>query len=581
VLAAFVTARAWLAFVPSMAAWGLNAGRFLPPAFFWSTIVVSVLALVPAVAAGWTRLADRIGDAIADAPAAYPVAAIVTALFVAAFPDRTWFVGDFQIRVGAAEVLGAFAGNFQGAMPLDHLMHGVIAGPLSAAFGSDPTVAARIFGAAEAAAIAMLAVRLARLAGARGAVALMMVVIVVAGGDLATFTGLGKPASEMCLITASVGVLGVAAVRDPRALLGLGVALAAGLLVHRSAVLLLPAFVVAWVLALRGGVRRESLPAPSRARVVLALAIPVVTAVIVGPRIARLITGYDLSHHFTPASIGPAGPLAAALDPARLADIGSMLLVVSPALLAIPIVAFAGARPRRRETGVLMILALSTVPVWLFVRPQQGVFRDWDVFAPSGMALMLLAAWGLGLAMEAGAATRRLAWAVTVIVFTATLGWLALAADADRGLMRVRAWLTEPPLAPEPLRAAGWDFVAGRALRLGRYAVSEDAARRAVELAPHRRTLLTWGIAATMARDEGAAANAYRTLLEHDARDPLAWLGLGGVALRTGDSTEARRALDVLEQYPRGGPEAREIRRHLAYFPEVWPGPLPANLDAR
>ncbi|MBI3540319.1 MAG: hypothetical protein HY076_08620, partial [Candidatus Eisenbacteria bacterium] len=438
-----------------MAAWGLNAGRFLPPTFFWATTALAALALVPRVADAWARPLGAIGDAIADAPAAHGATALCAALLVAALPDRTWWIGDFQIRAGAAQVLEAFAGNFQGAMPLDHWMHGVIAGPLGALFGGDPTIVARIYGAIDAGALAAFAVMLARIVNARGAAALMTVTIVVAGGYLTTFTGLGKPASEMCVVTAAVGVLGAAAARDRRARLGLGVAFAAGLLIHRSAVLLVPAWAAAWIIGARAP--SAAAPAPSRARTLLALAIPLVAAASVGGRIASLIAGYDVPHHLMTDAVGRSGGvLAAALDPLRLADIGSMLVVLSPAFVALPILAFArGAFADRPEAAVLGTLALSTVPVWLLVQPQQGVFRDWDVFAPSGVAVALYTAYGLAIVLERAPAAPRLAAATIAVVFTATLGWLVLAHDADRGLARVRAWLTEPPPRPEPLRAGG------------------------------------------------------------------------------------------------------------------------------
>jgi len=73
--------------------------------------------------------------------------------------------------------------------------------------------------------------------------------------------------------------------------------------------------------------------------------------------------------------------------------------------------------------------------------------------------------------------------------------------------------------------------------------------------------------------DFRAAQRVYRELLRRDSNDPLGWLGLGGVALRLGDSLEFQRASEKLRSYSPNGAEVRQIRRHLAYYPEVWPRP--------
>ncbi|MGH7729843.1 MAG: hypothetical protein ACRENJ_01165, partial [Candidatus Eiseniibacteriota bacterium] len=58
-------------------------------------------------------------------------------------------------------------------------------------------------------------------------------------------------------------------------------------------------------------------------------------------------------------------------------------------------------------------------------------------------------------------------------------------------------------------------------------------------------------------------------------------VGLGGSALRVGDRVQTARALARLDTYPKGGREARLIRRHLVAFPEVWPeGPAAGSGEA-
>jgi len=110
-------------------------------------------------------------------------------------------------------------------------------------------------------------------------------------------------------------------------------------------------------------------------------------------------------------------------------------------------------------------------------------------------------------------------------------------------------------------------------MRLARWADAADAAQQAAKYAPHRRILLMWAISATLEEDYATAARVYRRMLTIDAQDPLAWLGLAGAAKRLGDETEFQRALEKLRSYPPDGPEMRMIRRHLQYYPQVWPMP--------
>jgi hypothetical protein len=48
----------------------------------------------------------------------------------------------------------------------------------------------------------------------------------------------------------------------------------------------------------------------------------------------------------------------------------------------------------------LLALALPFVLVAVLIHPAQGIFRDWDDFAASGVALSLIAAWLVGEALR-------------------------------------------------------------------------------------------------------------------------------------------------------------------------------------
>jgi hypothetical protein len=578
VLAVQVMARGALVFSGTMVPWGLNVGRFLDPAVHWTLWAVAALALVPRVAASWLAPLDRAGDFIARAPAGPLAAAVVSALAVFSLPDRTWFTGDFVQRLGAAWVPGAFDPNFIAALPLDYLLHGVLGGLVSRAAGADAMFGFRVFGALQAATLAVLAVSFARLRGDRGAVAVMVVAVIVFGGHLVTFTGMGKPASAMCVLAAGMGILAARVVRDGTGLGWLGVAMAIGLLLHRSAIVLLPMWIVTWGL----GVRRSP-PAAPRAAIAVGLILPLAVGALLFGRITSVLTGYDVSHHVLTAEVGRlGGPLRAAVHPFRLSELANFLIAMSPVVPLMPVLLAAVGRPPLGTPALRMplILAFCFVPVWVLVHPQQGIFRDWDVLAPAAVSLLLLAASSLAEVLNRAPGSRWLTVPVTVAVVVSSLGWLIHFHDPARGLTRVQAYAQEDRHVPDWVEAWTWDFLTHRNMSQGRWREATEAAAHAARFAPHRRILLMWGMAATRAGDHDQARRAYRMLLQRVPDDPLAWLGLGGVAARDGDSLGVREALSRLGRYAPGSAEAREIRRHLGFFPEAWPDSLPPNLRA-
>lgn len=577
-LAAQLTARAALVFAGTMVPWGLNVGRFLDPLVHWTFWALTAAALVPRVAASWLAGFDRAGDFVVRAPAGPLAASAAAALAVFSFPDRTWFTGDFVQRLGAAWAPRVFDANFIAALPLDYLLHGVLGGLVSRAAGADAMFGFRVFGALEAAALAALAVFFARLRDDRGAVALMVVTVIVFGGHLVTFTGMGKPASAMCVLTAGMGILAVRVARDGTGLGWLGVAMAIALLLHRSAMVLLPMWIVTWGLGWR-----RSPPAARPAAIAVGLILPLAAAAVMFGRIITVVTRYDVSHHLLTAEVGRlGGPVAAAIHPFRLSELANFLIAMSPVLPLVPVVLAALGRSVLGAPSLRMplILALGFVPVWVLIHPQQGVFRDWDVLAPAAVSLLLLVGSGLAELLTRAPRSRWLAVPVTVAVVVSALSWLIHFHDARRGLTRVEAYVKENRYIPDWAESWTWDFLTYRNMSQGRWREATDAAAQAARMAPHRRILLMWGISAARAGDHDQALRAYRQLRAL-RDDPLGWIGLGGVALRGDDSLAVREALEKLARYEAGSAEAREIRRFLAYFPEVWPAPLPGNLRAR
>src|SRR5439155_12974957 len=210
-----------------------------------------------------------------------------------------------------------------------------------------------------------------------------------------------------------------------------------------SSVMLLPAWVVIVRLWLLAGPDRDAWKRP---RHLLAIALPLVVACLALPRILAIAVGYDLSHHILTTETGRAGGIAAAaLSRRHFLDLTNLMLALSPLAFAIPLLTFRSRDPRRAPSIVLGVLAASFVPALLIIEPQQGTFRDWDVFAPAGVAFSLLAAYGLGRALEQAPARRWLAASALAVCALSSFQWLALNRDDARGLERVRAYLLERP----------------------------------------------------------------------------------------------------------------------------------------
>ncbi len=571
-LAALVVARAATAAVPTMHAWSVNLHRFLSPFLAWSLWAVSLLALIPPVARLALPALTRAGDWIVRRPVASGfVTASAAAGLVAAFPDRVRSVGDFLLRQGTVETGEEPLALFPQALPLDVFLHSTLPRLVVFAGIADADGAVRWLGALGAAALALLSLAFARTLAWTGAAAATVAVVVFFGGYLGMFTGYSKAFAEMCLLVAWAGVSAIRVLREGRGHLGLGIAVALGLTLHRAAFGLVPVAALAWVL---GGKRHA--PRPSW-RLGVAAAIPLAALLAMTPRIVVLVRTFDIEH-FAPAG---AGPLAASFAGPRALDLLNLVLLLSPAVPAAvaawlalrtaPAVATRAPSPSALSTtthrGVpwlpLLTLAIPFVGVIPFLHPAQGLFRDWDVFAASGVALSLLSAAALGAAI---ARTRRHAWvavSLCIVVVCSSIQWLAHHRDLDLGLRRMRGFASESPRRTPPERGKIWDYVGVRTFRAGRYAEAAQAFEKATETSPSPRILHQWALALSLTRDHSRSRDVYRTLTARDPSNPLAWLGLATECANLREEDEARAAAHEVLRLEPGNPQALRILQDI------------------
>ena len=559
-LAALAVARLAFGFTPGMWVWGLNLHRFLSPALAWLPWAAGAAVLAPPVARRLEPPCARLGDAIGrgSKPIALALAA-AAALLVSLTPDHLRFVGDFLIRQGTVEEAITPGRVWPQALPLDVWLHYSLPLAVSERGLTDANGAARMLGALEAALLSLSACGLARALALTGTPAVAAAAVAFFGGTLGLFTGYSKAFAEMVVLTAATAAFGLAVIRRGRGLLPLGLVVATGLVLHRSAVGLIPAAAFAWVQWLRehggGGAWRAR-------RTLFALAVPVLAIAVMGPRIVSVALRWDPTHFASAEVMAQGGVWRAALAGPRATDLLSLVLLLSPLAILVPALAFAGVRPPGRETLFLVALALPFVAVAPFLHPVGGLFRDWDDFAATGAALSMLTA-GLAAAALRRSTRSWLGVAVTLAVAAPAVQWLVHHVDPDRGIARATAAVREPPPRGGAERASIWDYLGMRNYQLERWQASADAFRHAVETAPSPRMLQQWALAETMAGDLETARAAYHRQLEKEPDSYSGWMGLAAVTSRIPDFPETRRALNRLLEIRPGDPDATHLLRSL------------------
>ncbi|MBI1799305.1 MAG: hypothetical protein HYR73_06425 [Candidatus Eisenbacteria bacterium] len=292
-LAALAAARIALSFTSGMWMWGLNLQRFLDPVIGWPTWLAATLTLIPALARRLEPGAASLGDALSRRRV---LASAALTLLVAGFAwgsaDNTRFVGDFLLRQGTVELNGRPAQLFPQALPLDVFLHYTLPSALQGAHLMSANESARLLGAIDAAALALVAMAFVRSLALTGAGGFAAWAVVVFGGYLGMFTGYGKSLAELVTLAAAIGAFGLRVARDGRGKVALGMTLALALALHRSAVVFLLPAAVAWGVALR----REGVATLRTRQTWIALGVPLATLALLGARIVTTMMKFDTIH---------------------------------------------------------------------------------------------------------------------------------------------------------------------------------------------------------------------------------------------------------------------------------------------
>ena len=558
-LLALVAARVALVFVPGRPLWGYDLLRDLAAPAAWLPLILTLLAFVPAIGRGVER-------AWARTPNALGVFALVGAVGLAGFlwahPDRALYNGDTSLRHGMFATSDHPEQFAEQALRGDLVLHHDLPAALGGHTLQGAETVNRAMGVVAALLSLLAAWALARALEARGLAGATVIAVGLATGALALFNGYGKATVELAVLTLVIaaGLVHVARARDGAAkgLVGIGLAVAAALLLHRSAVALLPAWLAGVGLALTAGLPRRT---ADRFAFAVGVVAPLGALAVVLPRLMHVVGAFDTSRHLH-GGLGAA--LAFACTPGQLADAGNALGILLPIVPLLPVLLALGPRPSRRESLAWAALVLPLVALLLLASPQHGLPRDWDVFVCVGVALAALTATRLAAWFEAEPRTRTLALAVGLVALVPALQWVALQADAARAWTRAEAVLLGPPPRSATERAYGFDTIGMLCLGRGQTELARRMFERSAEAAPNPSTFVRMGMAETMLGRPADAMTHYRHAASLDPDLVTAWRGVAAAASATGDRTAMEDAVRNMTRLEPGNPLLVDARAWLA-----------------
>ena len=538
---------------PTMWAWGANDPRFLPGMVVWPLTALSIVVLVAPLFRPVAAAVDRFSAAAATFPgAAHLLGAIATGLAVGLLPDRTWFTGDFILRLGTLSSSTPAERIFPQALPLDLFMHVTLPRLVASVGHFDVGTAEYVLGVIKAAVLGALAVEFARLMGLRGVAAIAGATIVAAGGYLGTLTGCGQSFGDMCVIVAAVGVFGVRVCLTGRGIAPFSIAITLGLCMHREAIALLPVWAAMFWLA-RPWLQR--LDRPRRLRAMVWLAVPLIVLFAMAPRIVHLMLGFDRRHL-------SGGPESVVLEPQRLLDLLNLMVRLSPLAIAAPALLWLlGPQwSRRADAGFMIILVVPWILGMLLVHPEdQGLVRDWGTFAAAGIAVSLLVSWLVADAFRGAPSRAWISIAIAVGCAVPVVEQLLVSHDPHAGMRRVEAYVDESPRRPDAHRALALDYLGMRYRLLGDTEGSARAYERAAAVTPSWRILYGWALAEASCGRNQRARDILQRLISNGGVTPDAFYTLAAVNYLLGDTLAARKAaLQTLALAPHA-PRAQEL----------------------
>ncbi|HET9707654.1 MAG TPA: tetratricopeptide repeat protein, partial [Gemmatimonadales bacterium] len=240
-----------------------------------------------------------------------------------------------------------------------------------------------------------------------------------------------------------------------------------------------------------------------------------------------------------------------------------------------PIAHRARRRPRcartRSDRGALALAALALPPLalLLFVQPQQGLPRDWDVFAFAGVALAAIVAWRAAAVLASEPRARWLAVPLAVSAAVPALQFAALQTDNVRTWARAESILIGPPPRDPSERARGLSTMGMMHFGRGDYVRALALFERSADAAPNPRTFAQMGMALTMMDRPQDALARYRHSVALDTDLVIGWRGVAAAASAVGDRDAMRDAVRAIERLEPGSDVLPDMRAWLEANPEA------------
>lgn len=546
--------------------WGLDSLRFVPPAFTLATILLSAVSVIPRACTALYEIAQNAGRrwprlVLTIAGATLP------ALIAWWLPDRTSFTGDMLQRLGAVSA-GTLSERFPQNMPLDTMLNQVLARSLAHAMDRSLLEVNRLLGAAALLATGVVASALVRPAGAKGRRFVLAALTTALSGMLFACVGTGRADAWMALISVCFVGLVLRDLESPLRWPAAEGVFVLGLFMHRSILMMLPLLLLLIARNVIGwGAREPHKPPTGRRVAALGLALVALSGV---PKYWQVFTSFDVVHHVAPTG-WTLQIIRSAIAPRQLLDVANTVLLVVPAApLLLALLATAGRSTSRVVYCASLLAILPWFTALLLAHPQQGLFRDFSVFAPLGAVCGFLLAQYLVREWEAPWA-RRLAIGATLSLATATLAPMAMWATPTAGHARLLAFASDSVGQSAPRRADVWSFLASSYARSDQSSDAFEAARTAFELqsTPRRRAEYLFA---------GAGAGAYAEIagvstqsIRSGTAGTVEWLALTGASSILQDTVAHRRGLQVLHVLAHDPTQRALMNRALRLCPELWP----------
>ncbi len=493
-----------------------------------------------------------------------------------ALPDRTHFLGDAMLRSGAV-ARGLLLQHFPQSLPGDVFLHQDVPRTL-AATGLGLWPAQRVIGACEAFLLGWSALKIARAVSLPRSPDLLLMVPLVAQGTFVMTTAMGKGCTEVALAGMAMFAMGIEQSRIGRKSAGPELALLAALAMHRSALALLPMY-----LLLRFDREGRDGSSDRRSRMIpFAQLLLLIGGFCLLPRYAATIAGFDVPHHLTSGRLNLLQTtLLRFSTPLWWLDRFNAVALVAPAAGLLLLGPFA-ARVSAREQRLALSSIIAAVGIILTIEPQQGSFRDLDVFVPSGALITCVAVWLLGFVSES-ASGRLLRSAVLANSVMTILGYLLVMTIPAFGLTRIERIAQGPPHRDPSVRAQLWETLGDRYTLDGDNAAALGAYRRALREVPSPRREMSALVTAAAVRDPEVLQSTSRLLLARDSLNIIGLLGMAKAAEYSSGARPASPARARLDSVLHASSRARaQWAATLSAFPALTPSDttMPAAIRA-